>query len=141
VSGDAHVVTYWDTSAVLSALFRDEHSERALAHSRAAGTHLLSSLAWAEAHAVIARLERERAVATVLADAAREVLETGPWRRVNVVPGWNAVRSLAKAWPLRGADLWHLAAAKELKADLPELSLLAFDARLTVAARCEGLSP
>jgi protein-S-isoprenylcysteine O-methyltransferase Ste14 len=141
VSGDAHVVTYWDTSAVLSALFRDEHSERALAHSCAAGTHLLSSLAWAEAYAVIARLERERAVATVLADAAREVLETGPWRRVNVVPGWNAVRSLAKAWPLRGADLWHLAAAKELKADLPELSLLTFDARLTVAAQGEGLSP
>ncbi len=126
---------------MLSALFRDEHSERALARSRAAGTHLLSSLAWAEAHAVIARLERERTVAKVLADAAREALETAPWRRVNVVPSWDVVRTLAHAWPLRGADLWHLAAAKELQADLPELTLFAFDSRLAAAAQGVGLIP
>ena len=37
--------------------------------------HFLSTLAWAEVHAVIARIERERALAKVLAAAAREALE------------------------------------------------------------------
>jgi predicted nucleic acid-binding protein len=131
---------YWDTSAILSALFRDEHSDLATAHARGAGMHLISTLGWAETHAVIARIERERLLATVLVDAAREALESGPWRRVNVSPGWNLVQTLARAWPLRGADLWHLAAAKELQADIPELNLLSFDARLAAAANGEGLA-
>jgi predicted nucleic acid-binding protein len=138
-SGSVRVV-YWDTSAVLSALFRDEHSDGAAASARAAGTHLISALGWAEAHAVIARIERERALATVLVDAAREAVESGPWRHVNVSPGWNLVQTLARAWPLRGADLWHLAAAKDLQADFPELTLLTFDTRLATAAHGEGLA-
>jgi predicted nucleic acid-binding protein len=134
-------VVYWDTSAVLSALFRDDHSDEATARARAGGIHLISSLAWAEAHAVIARIERERLLATVLVDAAREVLESGPWRRLNVSPEWNLVQTLARSWPLGGADLWHLAAAADLRADLPELVLLTFDARLAAAAHGEGLAP
>jgi predicted nucleic acid-binding protein len=132
-------VWYWDTSAILAALFRDEHSDAATACARAAGTHLISSLAWAEANAVLARMERERVLATVLVSAGREALESGPWRRVNVSPRWEVVRALAPAWPLRGADLWHLAAAKDLQADLPELRLLSFDTRLAAAADGEGL--
>lgn len=46
------VVLYWDSSAVLSALFRDRHSAEAIAWSRRQGVHLLTTLAWAEAHAV-----------------------------------------------------------------------------------------
>lgn len=133
-------VVYWDTSAVLSALFRDEHSVAATARAHASGTHLISSLAWAETHAVITRIERERALATVLVGAAREALDSGPWRRVNVSPGWNLLETLARAWPLRGADLWHLAAAKELQAELPELTLLSFDTRLAAAADGMGLA-
>jgi predicted nucleic acid-binding protein len=138
VKSEASVV-YWDTSAILSALFRDAHSAAATARARAAGTHLVSSLAWAESHAVIARIERERAAATPLVRAAREVLEIGPWRRVNVAPPWKLVAALAQAWPLRGADLWHLAAAKDLQADLPELTMFSFDERLNAAAHGEGL--
>lgn len=78
-------------------------------------------------------------MAPVLAGAAREVLATGPWRRANVTPDWELVVSLTRRWPLRGADLWHLAAAKELQTDLPELTLLSFDARLATAAAGEGL--
>jgi hypothetical protein len=48
-------------------------------------------------------------------------------------------RRLARSWPLRGADLWHLAAAKALQTELPELRLLSFDSRLTAAAHGEGL--
>jgi len=50
------------------------------------------------------------------------------------------VRSLSSKWPLRGADLWHLAMAKSLQAELPELTFMSYDARLVAAARGEGLA-
>lgn len=131
---------YWDASAILSALFQDEHSNTASAVARDPATHLISSLAWAETHAVIGRIERERKLAGVLVEAAREALQQGPWRRVNVAPDWNGVQSLAKAWSLRGVDLWHLASVKSLRNDLPELTLLTFDARLVSAAAGEGFA-
>lgn len=135
----AEVAVYWDTSAVLSTLFRDRHSDEALQWARRPGVHLLSTLAWAEAHAVIARVGREGALAPVLVAAAREILEKGPWRRVNVSPEWSFVRELSAKWPLRGADLWHLATAKSLRAELPELVVLSYDSRLAGAAKGEGL--
>ncbi|MDR7555992.1 MAG: type II toxin-antitoxin system VapC family toxin [Armatimonadota bacterium] len=133
------VVLYWDTSAVLAALFRDAHSVAAHRWAQRPGLHLLSSLAWAEAHAVIGRASRERALPPVLLTAARDVLERGPWRRVRASPDWALVRTLSTRWPLRGADLWHLATAKTLQADLPEVRVLSFDAQLTAAAKAEGL--
>ncbi len=132
-------VVYWDTSAIVSSLFRDEHSDAASAAAGMPGTNLMSSLAWAETHAVIARIERDRNLATVLVAAAREALETGPWTRVNIDPAWLQIATLARTWPLRGADLWHLAAAKALQVELPELRLLSFDGLLIEAARGEHL--
>jgi predicted nucleic acid-binding protein len=102
--------------------------------------HFLSTLAWAEVHAVIARIERERVLAKVLVAAAREALESGPWRRLNAAPDWKVVRDLSSKWPLRGADLWHLAVAKGLQSDVPELTILSFDAQLAAAAKGEGLA-
>ena len=135
----ATVVAYWDASAVVAALFNDPRSDEARELAAARGAHLLSSLAWAETHAVIARVEREHGLTGALAEAARDALEAGPWRRVNVAPPWSLVRSLAQPWPLRGADLWHLSAAKAMQADLPELQFVTFDARLSAAAHGEGL--
>jgi predicted nucleic acid-binding protein len=120
-------------------LFWDQHSEAAAKTARSGGTHLISSLAWAETNAVIARIEREQHLSAVLADSARDVLARGPWRRVHIEPGWERAERLARAWPLRGADLWHLTAAKELQDVLPELTFLSFDPRLSVAADGEGL--
>jgi predicted nucleic acid-binding protein len=134
-------VVYWDTSAIISSLFRDQHSMEASAVANETGTHLISSLAWAETNAVIARIERDRSLAAVLVAAAREALETGPWTRVNIDPAWPQIATLACAWPLRGADLWHLAAAKALQVELPELRLLSFDVQLVEAARGEQLCP
>jgi predicted nucleic acid-binding protein len=131
-------VVYWDTSAIISALFHDRFSDEASAAARAPGTHLVSSLGWAEVHAVIARIEREQALSSILISAARETLERGPWVGVRVDPDRLQMAALARAWPLRGADLWHLAAAKALQADLPELRVLTFDARLADAAQGEG---
>lgn len=132
-------VVYWDTSAVVSVLFKDEHSEAAHRLADREGIHLLSSLGYAEACAVLARIQREGALAKILIQAAHEVLETGPWRRLNLQPTWQDLRELSNKWPLRGADLWHLANAMRLQQELPELCLYTFDERLRQAAEGEGL--
>lgn len=134
----AHVV-YWDSTGVLSVLFRDSHSEAVQAWVRRGSIHLLSGLALAEVHAVISRVRRERKLTDLLVDAALEALEDGPWRRVNAVPSERWLRTFAPTWPLRGADLWHLALARTLQQELPELVLLTFDAGLAAAVRGEGL--
>ncbi|RJX26915.1 MAG: PIN domain-containing protein [Desulfurivibrio sp.] len=133
-------VVYWDASAVLPLLFAGSHTGAASAWMTLDGTaHLLSSLAYAETSAVIARLQRERALSDVLAGTAWNSLASWPWRRITVQPDWEIVSPLARKWPLRGADLWHLACARGLQRQLPELHLLTFDARLQEATRGEGL--
>lgn len=133
-------VLYWDASAVISALFRDQHSEIAWNMARLNGIHILSTLAAAEVYAVIARIERESVLADVLIAAARETFSTGPWRRLHMQPSWELLEEYATRWPLRGADLWHLALAKTLQRELPDLRMLTFDQRLAVAAAGEGLA-
>jgi len=43
-------------------------------------------------------------------------------------------------YSLRGADLWHIAAAKTLQRELPEVKVLTFDKRIAVAAKKEHCS-
>ena len=132
-------VVYWDTPAILSVLFKDEHSEKAKNLADQEGVHLISSLGFAEACAVLARIGREGLLTDILVKAAFEVLETGPWRRILLQPAWEDLRDLCEKWPLRGADLWHLAAAKRIQKELRELCLFTFDERLKSAAKGEGL--
>ncbi len=131
---------YWDTSALLSALFNEEHSEEARRLAASPHLQLLSSLAWSEFHSALARALREQRLPAVLIDATEAAVQGGPWRHVNAAPRAEWTRSLARRWPLRGADLWHLALAKTLQADLPELGLVTFDEALAEAAVGEGLS-
>jgi predicted nucleic acid-binding protein len=130
---------YWDASAVLSVLFEDRHSVHAQDWAKREGYHLLSTLSYTETCAVMARMRRDRLLADILIEAAFEVLHQGPWRRLHMGPQWGTVYSLAMKWPLRGADLWHLAAAKSLQEKLPGLVLLSFDDKLNLAAQSEGL--
>ena len=132
-------VVYWDTSAILSVLFKDAHSGKAKSMADQEGVHLVSSLGYAEACAVLARIKREGFLTDILIKAAFEVLETGPWRRIHLSPIWEDLHDLCTKGPLRGADLWHLAAAKRIQQELPELFLFTFDNRLKRAADGEGL--
>jgi len=132
--------TYWDASAILSALIPDAHSDEARTHAKKGGTHVVSSLAWVETLAVLARMQREGMLSSTSSESAHKTLSRAPWRPVTAAPRWEVVRGLAAAWKLKGADLWHLAAAKHLQEDLPELRLLSFDARLRLAAQGEGLA-
>jgi len=134
------LVLYWDASAVLSLLFDDCHNAAALEWwHRQGSVHLLSTLAYVETSAVIARLVREKALPDLLAREAQQHLAAWPWRRTTAQPLWETVGPLGTRWPLRGADLWHLACAVTLRRQLPELQLLTFDSKLLEAARGEGL--
>lgn len=139
MKNDTQSVVYWDSSAILSALFRDSRSEEAIEWSRKKGVHLISTLAYAEVCAVITRLERERILADVLVRAAFEALDQGPWRYLNILPDWEVIKPLSQKRSLRGADLWHLAVGKTLQKQIPELELLTFDKRLRAAAEKERL--
>ena len=131
---------YWDSSAILSALLQDKYSEQAVRCANFDLVHLISTLALAETHAVVNRLKRERTLADIQAKAALEVLEQGPWRLMKINPDALQINKMAAKWPLRGADLWHLATAKSLKLEFPELAMLTFDQRLYSAASGENLA-
>ena len=136
---DPHVI-YWDASAILSTLFKDRHSDEAQnwVHQEES-VHLMTTLAYAETCAVIARMQRDGLLADVLIKASLETLEGGQWRHLNTWPEWKIIQPLSLKWPLRGADLWHLATAKTIQNELPELFLLTFDSRLSAAALGEGM--
>jgi predicted nucleic acid-binding protein len=136
---DTSAVIYWDSSAVISALFKDADSRKAKAAAERNALHLLTTLACAEVSAVISRMKRDRILTEVLFQSAHEVVDRGPWRRISISPGWSLIQKLARKHALRGADLWHLAAAMSLTDEFPELSLLTFDRRLKKAAEIEGL--
>ncbi|MBW1778311.1 MAG: type II toxin-antitoxin system VapC family toxin [Deltaproteobacteria bacterium] len=136
---DTKRVLYWDTSAVLSSLFTDRHSATARDWIEKTGLHLISTLAYAETCAVIGRLKTEGHVTDTLIRAAFDMLNQGPWRFTTAWPEWKTVQSLSIKWPLRGAELWHLATAVSLRNRLPELSILTFDRRLQSAVNGEGL--
>lgn len=130
---------YWDASAVLSVLFKDAFTDDAQMWAQEKGVHFMSTLAYSETCAVIARMQREGILSDILIKASFEALEDGPWRKLTIWPEWVIARSLSAKWPLRGADLWHLSAAKSLQKQLPEMLLLTFDNRLQKAAQGEGL--
>jgi hypothetical protein len=79
-------------------------------------------------------------MAEILVDASLETLVSGPWRKLRIDPDTGEIRKLASKWPLRGADLWHLATAKTLQRELPELLVLTFDKLLYHASVGESIA-
>lgn len=136
---EGYAVIYWDTSALLSYLFKDNHSDLVVRTSRQKGVHLLTSLSVAEVYTVISRIQRENLLAAITIEALFDMLERGPWSRLNIVPDSLSMRELAGRWPLKGAGLWHLATAKTLQREFPELMMLTFDRELARASRGEKI--
>ncbi|MDY6826837.1 MAG: type II toxin-antitoxin system VapC family toxin [Bacillota bacterium] len=136
---EKQVVIYWDSTALLSYLFKDSHSEEIMERARARGVHLLTTLAAAEVYTVISRIHRERVLPDVMIDSLFELLEKGPWSRLNIVPDRSALKELARRWPLKGSGLWHLATALTLQREFPELMVLTLNEDLARASRGEKL--
>jgi predicted nucleic acid-binding protein len=124
----------------MSALIADSHSEGAVATAQRSLTHLVSTLAYAEVVAAVARAESERHLDARRAQAVRRMIRHGPWRRLMLQPDWSAIDKLAAQSALRGADLWHLACVSTLTRQLPEVRLFTFDERLNRAAAQWGLA-
>lgn len=133
------VAVYWDSTSVLSTLFKDSNSEKALSLSKEEGVHFLSALCYAEVCSVLSLLREEGKLKEVLIDVALETLKIGPWRRLNIWPEWNILIALSEKWLLKGPSLWHLASAKTLQKQLPELTIFTFNEKLREAAEGEGL--
>ena len=137
---DDRALLYWDASAILSLLFNDVHATLAKRQFRRTGKHLLSSLARAECASVIARAVRSGEMAVALGERAIESIARTPWLALADGPAPATLRVLARRYPLRGADLWHLALALDLGESLPGVRLLTFDSVLGAAAGAEGLA-
>ena len=136
-----YAVVYWDASAILSVLFKDPHTRVARRWVAREGIHFMSSLAWAEVCAVVSRMKREQVLSALTETGALEAVRQGPWVRMSSLPDWEVSATLCRKWALRGADLWHLAAAKTLQREESDLVLLTFDERLGQCAQGEGMSP
>ncbi len=135
------VALYWDASAILSVLAEDRHSKLARRRLDAQAPHLVSSLAYAEVCAVLTRLMKEGHLRARQRRLAIASLRARPWSALHIEPDRRLAADLAVRHLLRGADLWHVAAAATLAAELPGLELITFDSRLAAAARGEGLAP
>ncbi len=133
------VVIYWDSSALLSYLFKNGYSEKLVEMARHKGVHLLTTLAIAEAYTVISHIQRHELLSEVLVESLFDMLEKGFWSRLNVVPDSKALKELACKWPLKGSGLWHLATAKTLQREFPELMLLTVDKKLARASKGERI--
>lgn len=128
---------YWDASAVISLLIADPHTRKARQAAHPDGFHLLSSLSVAEVLSVLSR-RKTGDVSAQKEEFSRE-LDEGNWSLDLTGPSSKTLKSLSAHHPLRGADLWHLAKALELKVEIPELRLITFDADLANSCRQEGL--
>lgn len=131
---------YWDAPAILAALIKEARSSAVLKWAGKEGLHLISSLAYAEVVAVIDRMERERLLTRVLAESAYQAMLEGPWRFIHFCPSRKQVDLFRGQYPLRGADLWHLALAKALESEIPGLKILTFDKKLAKAAESESIA-
>ena len=132
------IAIYWDASAILSIIFQDTNSRFALKWAESGAVHFVSTLAYAEVCAVLARMNKLKVLSDVLISVGYDLLNRGPWRRTSVNPEWSTLQVTSELRSLRGADLWHLATALKLRSDFPELVLLTFDKKLDKAAKQEN---
>lgn len=134
------LILYWDASAILSVLIKDENSKEAQNWANRDGVHLISTLSYSEVLAVLSRIQRDKVMEAGAIRSAAEALEGGLWRRLAITPQWNITKRLSEKWPLRGADLWHLSAAKSTQEHFPEVQLLTYDRKLMIAAQGEEIA-
>ena len=129
---------YLDTSALVKLYVREEGYDLVREAVRGAGRVTTSTVAYAEAMAVLARKERESDLDEEGYRRAVEALD-GEWRGFvrQAVSDRVAYRAgeMAQRYALRGFDAVHLASAARLRERFRDLRFLAFDDRLEDAAR------
>jgi predicted nucleic acid-binding protein len=137
-------MNYFDTSALIKRFTEEPGSSRVEALIAADPRLATSKVAYAEAHAGLARKLREGALSAAAHQRVSRRFDSH-WRayiRVDLLdPLLALTRDLVGRHPLRGFDAIHLASAIRLQQQLGEpIQLVASDDRLLTAARNEGLA-
>lgn len=138
------MIVYLDTSALVKLYVMEEDGRelvrRVVEESERIAT---STVAYAEARAGLARIQREGIfTAEELRRAVTDLDEDWPtYDRLNVSdPVSYLAGGLAERHALRGYDSVHLASAVRLSERFGDLRFLAFDGRLNDAARAADLA-
>jgi uncharacterized protein len=132
------VELYLDTSALVKLYLAEPDHDAVVSAIREALGVTTSVVAYAEARAAFARRLRET---TLTSDEYAEVVAAfnAGWRDLDRIPVSDEVAysagELAERYALRGFDAIHLASARWLQDDVDNLHFMAFDERLTQAAR------
>lgn len=137
------MIVYCDTSALLKLYVDEAHTpavEALIAQCEATG---VCRIAWAEAHAALARRVREQTDAAAAIETAKSRLARD-WPAYLVVevsqPVVELAADYAENFALRGYDAVQLAACASLARDTQRpVRFACFDLRLNKAARVLGL--
>ena len=128
-----------DSSAFVKLLVGEAGSDEVLAWATEAVAIACSPLGYPEVVSAFSRRLREGSVTPDLYVRVQEELRRQWDDVVSVAVDEKLAGSLAKRYPLSGADAVHLAAATTLvQAELP-VALCSYDLRLNAAAVSEGL--
>ena len=137
------MILYLDTSALVKAYVEEEHSSQVLQSMKSALASASHSVAYVEARAAFARLQREH----VLNESEWKMLKgefMADWENYLQIgttqPLLVRAGELAEAFSLRAYDSVHLAAAQLLHANSDDNVLFAcYDQKLNQAAGILGL--
>lgn len=136
---------YCDTSALVKLYIAEAQSDRLKAEVAEADAVAVCRIAWAEAHAALARRVREVPNDRSIIEAAKTALASD-WPRYVVVEVSQAVveraGEYADTFALRGYDSVQLAAAFEAgRISETRIDFACFDVRLNKAAQVLGMRP
>jgi hypothetical protein len=137
-------VRFWDSSAIVPLLCREDESERCRAWLREDSAVLVWALAATEVVSALARKRREGVLSAARFGTAKRRL-AGLEAAWNEVAAWDSVRARARrlleVHALSAADALHLAAALVAAEERPAgVAFVSFDRVLGDAAEREGFT-
>ncbi len=134
------MILYLDSSAFVKLLIHETQSSQVLDWAYEAMALACSPLGYPEMVSAVGRRRREGSLSPALHQRALSELESQWGNVVSVAVDERLAGSLARRYPLSGADAVHLAAALTLVQSEVPVALCSYDHRLAAAAASEGLS-
>lgn len=136
------MILYLDTSSLVKLYVEEANSRETRLLAQTAEVIATSRIAYVEAHAALARKRRDRGLTRAQYRSVIQELDQD-WDSYFVVDVSQslvqAAGSFAERHSLRALDAIHLASAVALRERAAAVAFHCFDARLTSAARHEGL--
>ena len=137
------MILYLDTSALVKAYIAEEFSHDVMSHIKNADIISTHRIAFIEAHAAFARLNREKKLTDLELKTTKQVF-INDWENYLQIENTQALMEhavdLAEAFALRAYDSVHLAAAAMLSKQSNQMIMFGcFDQHLNKAAKVLGL--